>query len=190
MHAGREQTCIVHCDIDIGTDNRESGTLFKKQKMGNAIIHFMIAKTCDIRCEQINKVDGGNPKIVRVNHGTAEHIPGHRVDCIFFFTANLIHITFQSGYAAGPDAVFHSFKEIAVHVICMQESQFFHNRLSFLVILVCIHFIKDGFSICIMVEKSQQHIKRYDFRHILYLCFAGSFSKQADHPVTVNAREM
>ena len=64
----------------------------KKQQVGKPIVHLMVAKGHHIRGQQIHDLDRGNPLILAVDQGAAEHIARDSVNDVFFLVAYLIDV--------------------------------------------------------------------------------------------------
>ena len=122
---GFEKAGIVQCDEEVRVDDRETGALLQEQKVGDAVIHFMVSHRGDIRGKRVHEVDGGKAQILGVDDGAPEHISRVRVDDILLFRAGLSDIACQSGEASGLEPVLILRQEIPVQVVGVQDGKFF-----------------------------------------------------------------
>ena len=87
-----KESGMIGLNIQIGIDDREFRTLFKKQKMRHTVIHLMVSHGNDIRRKHIHDLYRGYPMEFRIYDGTAEHIPRDSIENIFLFLPYFIDI--------------------------------------------------------------------------------------------------
>ena len=122
---GTEQAPAIVFHVQIGVDDRKVGTLFQKQKMGQPVIHFVIADGNHIRRQEIHDFNSRHTFEFRIDQRSLKHIPGNGVDHIFFFPAYLIYVTGQHGNTAHQLIIYFFYQKIAVQIVGMEQSKLF-----------------------------------------------------------------
>ena len=125
-----EHSFPVGFDMKIGIDDRKIRAFFQKQQMGQAVINLVVADGGNIRANQIHDADGGGAFVFRVDDTSPEHISRDGIDDIFLLMPNLIHVAGKQRHAAHQLFIDLLRKKIAVHIVGVEDCQFFDIFLS------------------------------------------------------------
>ena len=119
-----EKTLAAVLQVHIGIDDRECGTLLKKQQMGQTVVHLVVAKGHHVWRQQIHDLNGGHPLKLAVDHRAAEHVARKGVDDILFLTADLVDITGQEGNTSHQLLIHLLGRKVAMQVVRVQKGEF------------------------------------------------------------------
>ena len=129
-----EQPHLIGGQVEVCVDDGKPGAFFQKQHMPYTIIDLMVTQGRHIGSQHIHDLDGGKTHELAVDDGAPEHITGDGIEDIFLLGPDLLDITGKHGNTAGELAALILGKKISVHIIGVEEGQFFqifHNSSCF-----------------------------------------------------------
>ena len=129
-----EKAHLIGGQVEVCVDDGKPGAFFQKQHMPHTVINLMVTQGRHIGSQHIHDLDGGKTHELAVDDGAPEHITGDGIEDIFFLCPDLLDIAGKHGNTAGELAALILGKKISVHIIGVEEGQFFqifHNSSCF-----------------------------------------------------------
>ena len=123
VDVGLEQAGVVERHEQVRVDDGEPGALLKEEKMGETVVHLVVAYGGDVRSQKVDQIYGGQTHILRVNDGAAEHVAGYGVQHVLLLFAGPGDVVGEHCESAGPLSVDYLGKEVPVHVVGMQDGE-------------------------------------------------------------------
>ena len=123
--AGGEEARPVGGDVQIGAEDREAGAFFEKEQVGDAVVRLVVPHAHRVRREHVDDLHGGNAPVLRVDDGSAEHVPRDDVQGVGILLRRPGDVPGEQGHPAHRDPVDLFGKKIPVQVVGVKQGQAF-----------------------------------------------------------------